>query len=110
VLVAVGEPTVRVTGRGHGGRAQQLSLAMAACLAGQPGAFAAIGSDGSDGPTDAAGGAVDGATWSSARARGLDPDAALAGNDAYPVLDAVGALVRTGPTGTNLLDLHLLAA
>jgi hydroxypyruvate reductase len=110
VRVAVGEPTVRVAlGGGRGGRAQQLALAVARRLAGRPVAFVALGSDGTDGPTDAAGAAVEGATWDAARARGLDPAGALERSDAHPLLDAVGALVRTGPTGTNLLDLHLLA-
>ncbi|MSP61676.1 MAG: DUF4147 domain-containing protein [Myxococcales bacterium] len=110
VLLAVGEPTVRVRGHGQGGRSQQLALAMAERLAGSDAAFLAIGSDGSDGPTDAAGAVVDGGTWETARALGLDPAGALEGCDAYPVLDAVGALIRTGETGTNLLDLHLLTA
>jgi glycerate 2-kinase len=107
--IAVGEPTVRLRGKGRGGRAQQLALGVARAIAGTPLLFAAVGSDGSDGPTDAAGAVVDGETWQRARGLGLDPAAALDGNDAWPLLDAVGALVRTGPTGTNLLDLHLLA-
>lgn len=110
LLVAVGEPTVRVRGAGVGGRAQHLALLVARALAGRPYAFLAIGSDGTDGPTDAAGALVDGSTWQSARSLGLDPEGALARFDAGPLLDATGALLRTGPTGTNLCDLHLLAA
>jgi glycerate-2-kinase len=109
LLVAVGEPTVRLRGGGRGGRAQQLALEMALALAGTGGAFAALGSDGTDGPTDAAGAAVDGTTIDRARRAGHDPAAALAANDAYPLLRDAGALLVTGPTGTNLLDLHLLA-
>jgi glycerate-2-kinase len=109
VLVAVGEPTVRVRGRGRGGRAQQLALDVALRLAGSRFAFVALGSDGSDGPTDAAGAAVDGETIAEASRAGFDPRRALDDNDAYPLLDAAGALLRTGATGTNLLDLHLLA-
>ncbi len=109
VRVWVGEPTVTVAGDGLGGRSQQLALLMARALAGRDLAFAAVGSDGTDGPTDAAGAVVDGATWARAIAAGLDPAAALTRFDAHPLLDAVGALVRLPPTGTNLLDLHLLA-
>jgi hydroxypyruvate reductase len=67
----------------------------------------AAGTDGSDGPTDAAGAVADWTTLERARARGLDPRAALAGNDAYHFFTALGDLVVTGPTGTNLLDLYL---
>jgi len=108
-LIAVGEPTVRVRGDGLGGRAQHLALAMARALAGRGFAFVACGSDGSDGPTDAAGGAVDGDTWRDAERRGLAPERALARFDAHPLLDAAGAAIRTGSTGTNLTDLYLLA-
>jgi hydroxypyruvate reductase len=111
VAVAVGEPTVRLPdgwGKGRGGRAQQLALAVAREIAGSDAGFCAVGSDGGDGPTDAAGAAVDGESWAAAAERGLDPERALAGCDAYPLLDRLGLLERTGPTGTNLLDLHLI--
>jgi hydroxypyruvate reductase len=68
----------------------------------------AAGTDGTDGPTDAAGGLVDAATVGRARAAGLDPARALADNDAYPLLTATGDSVVSGPTSTNLLDLYLI--
>ena len=71
--------------------------------------FAAAGSDGTDGPTDAAGGVVDGKTAERIRERGLDPDAMLSDNDAYNALEAAGDLLITGPTGTNVNDLVVLA-
>jgi hydroxypyruvate reductase len=66
--------------------------------------LAALGTDGTDGPTDAAGAVVDGRTAARARARGLDPHDHLERNDSYPLLRATGALIRTGPTGTNVND------
>ncbi|HEX2573766.1 MAG TPA: DUF4147 domain-containing protein [Polyangia bacterium] len=106
-LLSVGEPTVVVRGGGRGGRAQHLALAVARGIAGSGARFLALGSDGSDGPTEAAGALVDGATWARARVLGYDPEAHLDRSDSHPLLDALGALVRTGPTGTNLLDLHV---
>ena len=104
-----GETTVRLTGRGMGGRNQELALrfARAAEAGGLPRGwvFAAIGSDGRDGPGEAAGAVVGPATLSRMRAAGIDPDAALADNDATPALTAAGALVTTGATGTNVADL-----
>ena len=104
-LVAGGETTVRVRPGGHGGRAQQLALAAAVALEGEPCVLLAADTDGVDGPTDAAGACVDGGTVARARARGLDPAAALAATDSHPLLDATGDLLRTGPTGTNVADL-----
>jgi hydroxypyruvate reductase len=110
LLVGGGEPTVTLPpGAGRGGRSQQLALLMARALRGSGAAFLAAGSDGTDGATDAAGAVVDGATWDRAAAAGLTPAAALARCDAGPLHEALGTLVRTGPTGTNVLDLHLLA-
>src|SRR5436305_849070 len=103
-IVAGGETTVRVVPDGRGGRCQQLALAAAIALAGEPAVLLAAGTDGVDGPTDAAGACVDGETAGRARARGLDPAAALARTDSHPLLDAAGDLVRTGPTGTNVAD------
>lgn len=101
-----GETTVAVRGAGRGGRNQELALAAARVLDGVPGAAVlALASDGVDGPTDAAGAAVDGATLGRARELGLDPEASLAKNDSYPLLLACGALLRTGATGTNVGDL-----
>ena len=70
--------------------------------------FLALGSDGTDGPTDAAGGLVDGSTWRRLAEAGLDGRDLLDDNDAYHALEASGDLVRTGPTGTNVNDLALL--
>jgi hydroxypyruvate reductase len=109
-LIASGETTVRVTGRGRGGRNQELAVAAIEPLAAlAPAALASGGTDGVDGPTDAAGAFIDAGAWSA-----LGPTAAarlaraLADNDAYPVLESLGALVRTGPTGTNVGDLQII--
>jgi glycerate 2-kinase len=108
-VIAGGETTVTVRGKGAGGRCQEFGLAAALALEGQDGVVAlAAGTDGTDGPTDAAGAMVDGASAGRARERGLDPRASLDGNDSNPVLAAIGDLVVTGPTNTNLLDLYLL--
>ncbi|MBW6506394.1 MAG: DUF4147 domain-containing protein [Rhodobacteraceae bacterium] len=112
VLAAGGETTVRLVGRGIGGRNQELALrvALAAEAAGLAGdwAFLAGGSDGRDGPTDAAGAVVGPATLGAIRAAGIDPAARLAENDSYPALAAAGALLLTGATGTNVADLAVL--
>ncbi len=102
--LAGGETIVRLTGHGKGGRNQELALAAADGIAGLDAAVFSVGSDGTDGPTDAAGGYVDGASAAALRAAGFDPYAVLAENDAYPALKAVGGLVFTGPTGTNVND------
>ena len=104
-FIAGGETVVHVAGRGLGGRNQELALAAAPGIAGLEGAaLFSVGSDGTDGPTDAAGGYVDGETLAALEARGLDVCAALRENDAYHALEAVGGLVVTGPTGTNVND------
>ena len=108
-LVAGGETTVHVRGGGRGGRSQELALAAALELEGRAGAaILAAGTDGTDGPTDAAGAYADGETVARGRARGVDARAALADNDAYTFFAAEGGLFRTGPTGTNVMDLALL--
>jgi glycerate 2-kinase len=108
-VIAGGETTVTVRGKGAGGRCQEFGLAAALALDGQDGVVAlAGGTDGTDGPTDAAGAVVDGGSARRARERGLDPRASLDANDSNPVLAATGDLVVTGPTNTNLLDLYLL--
>jgi glycerate-2-kinase len=105
-LLAGGETTVRVVGPGRGGRSQEVAAAAALALAGTPRALLlAAGTDGEDGPTDAAGAAVDGETARRAREAGLDLEGALAQNDTYSALDRAGALFRPGPTGTNVADL-----
>jgi glycerate 2-kinase len=108
-LVAGGETTVTVRGRGHGGRCQEFALAAAREIAGSDDVVVlAAGTDGTDGPTDAAGGLVDGATVARIRAAGGDAEAALADNDAYRALGLAGDLISTGPTNTNLLDVYLV--
>jgi glycerate 2-kinase len=103
-----GETTVTLgTGpAGLGGRCQELALAAARSLSGAPPGVAllAAGTDGRDGPTDAAGAIVDGRTWKSVSAAGRDPARDLAGHDAYRALDAAGVLLRPGLTGTNVMD------
>ena len=108
-LVAGGETTVTVKGRGKGGRCQEFALA--AALAMRPGdgvTVLAAGTDGTDGPTDAAGAIVDGGSVERGRAAGVDPVRALEDNDAYRFLRASGDLLVSGPTNTNLLDLYVL--
>ena len=108
-VIAGGETVVRVTGTGLGGRNQELALAAAPGIAGfRDTALFSVGSDGTDGPTDAAGGYVDGRTASALRACGLRVDDVLADNDAYHALEAVGGLIVTGATGTNVNDLTVL--
>ena len=106
--LAGGETVVRLTGHGLGGRNQELALAAAPGLAGLPAAVFSVGSDGTDGPTAAAGGYVDGDTAAALAARGLDAGAVLADNDAYHALQTVDGLIVTGPTGTNVNDVAVV--
>lgn len=109
-VIASGETTVRVTGSGTGGRNQELALAAAQVIAGldAPVALASIGTDGIDGPTDAAGAIVDTSTVTRAAARGLpSPTSCLDDNNSYAYFDALGDLIRTGPSGTNVGDLQV---
>jgi hydroxypyruvate reductase len=100
-----------VRGGGKGGRNQELALAAALAMEDLPGVLlVALGTDGTDGPTDAAGAVASGETVARARAIGLDPVQHLEDNDAYPFFDALGDLIRTGPTGTNVNDLLFLFA
>ena len=104
-FLAGGETVVHLTGKGLGGRNQELALAAAAGIAGDDHmAVFSVGSDGTDGPTDAAGGYVDGDTVSALKAQGLEVFSVLQNNDAYHALKAVDGLVFTGPTGTNVND------
>lgn len=104
-FIAGGETIVHLTGGGRGGRNQELALAAAPGIAGIPGAAVfSVGSDGTDGPTDAAGGYVDGDTLAELEAHGLDVSAVLRENDAYPALERTGGLIMTGATGTNVND------
>jgi len=109
-VVSSGETTVRVTGSGTGGRNQEFALAAAAPLAelGGDALVASAGTDGIDGPTDAAGAIADTTTLERARAAGLSPDRYLSDNDAYAFFSALGDLIHTGPTGTNVGDLQVI--
>jgi len=108
-VLASGETVVRVKGDGKGGRNQELALAAAKGIAGLENTLVfSLGSDGTDGPTDAAGGIVDGATAGRLRERGLDVDEALSRNDSYHALLAVDGLIFTGPTGTNVNDVSVV--
>jgi len=110
VVVIVGEPRVHLAAdHGQGGRAQQLALLVAARLGGRPFALVAVGSDGRDGPTDAAGAAVDGHTTAEAAAAGLDLALAARRCDSHPTLRALGCTLPRRETGTNVCDLYLLA-
>ena len=105
-IIATGETVVRVLGNGMGGRNQETALAAAAGIDGRVGAAVfSIGSDGRDGPTDAAGGYVDWTAERQLRSAGMSIDALLEDNDAYHALQASGGLVRLGATGTNVDDL-----
>ena len=104
-----GETVVHVKGNGLGGRNQEMALAVAKEIGGFYNVcFFSVGSDGTDGPTDAAGGIVDGDTMRAMKKAGVDPVKALENNDSYHALQAVGSLVMTGPTGTNVNDLSVL--
>ena len=103
--IAGGETVVHLTGKGKGGRNQELALAAAPGIAGIRNACVfSVGSDGTDGPTDAAGGYVDGETVDALRAKQLDVFSVLQNNDAYTALKASDGLIVTGPTGTNVND------
>lgn len=104
-----GETIVRLRGKGKGGRNQEIALAAAMGIKGlKDTVLLSIGSDGTDGPTDAAGGLVDGQTAENLKGLGMDPEDILAENDSYNGLNACGCLVITGPTGTNVNDLTVL--
>lgn len=107
--IAGGETVVKLTGKGLGGRNQELALASAPLLEGlRCAAVFSVGSDGTDGPTDAAGGYCDDGTMAKLRALGIDPAEILAENDSYNALKQCGGLIVTGPTGTNVNDLSVL--
>jgi len=111
-VIGAGETTVHVTGNGVGGRNQEFALAMMGYLPGPAGpglscAFGSIGTDGIDGPTDAAGAIVDATTAERAAALGLDPRRFLDNNDSYHFFSALDDLLRTGPTGTNVGDVQV---
>jgi glycerate 2-kinase len=109
-VISGGETTVIVRGKGLGGRNQEFALAAAIDIAGLPDDILILsaGTDGTDGPTDAAGAIVDSATLDRAQALGLDAAAFLRNNDSSHFLEATGDLIRTGPTGTNVADIQLI--
>jgi hydroxypyruvate reductase/glycerate 2-kinase len=108
-LVSGGETTVTVRGNGRGGRNMELALAFAREIEGEDGiTLLSAGTDGNDGPTDAAGALVDGTTTEHGRRAGSDPDRALRDNDSWSFFHRTGGLFITGPTGTNVMDLQLI--
>lgn len=108
-FIAGGETVVHLTGKGKGGRNQEIALSAAKGIAGLPAtAVFSFGSDGTDGPTDAAGGYCDGQTCALLAQEGIMIDDVLANNDAYPALEKCNGLIVTGPTGTNVNDLTVL--
>jgi glycerate-2-kinase len=108
VLIAGGETTVNVKGSGKGGRSQEFALSAALELSGTVGLTVLCGgTDGVDGPTDAAGAIADGSTCGRAEEDGLSPRSFLENNDAYSFFRAIGDLLVTGPTGTNVADVVL---
>jgi glycerate 2-kinase len=108
-LISGGETTVTVKGNGIGGRNMELALAFALAVEGTRGlTLLSAGTDGTDGPTDAAGAVVDGCTARCAREKALDPQIYLDNNDAYGLFQRTGNLIRTGPTGTNVMDVQII--
>ena len=103
-FLAGGETVVQLTGKGKGGRNQELAIGAAEGIAGLDACVVSVGSDGTDGPTDAAGGYADGDTLAALADNGLTPGAVLRENDAYHALQKVDGLIFTGPTGTNVND------
>ena len=110
-IISGGETTVTIRGKGKGGRNQEFALACGLEIAGWEGAAVfSAGTDGTDGPTDAAGAFADWRMGERAQEIGLDPSAALQENDAYPFFEQLGDLIITGPTNTNVMDIRILIA
>ncbi|MBN1292133.1 MAG: glycerate kinase [Candidatus Latescibacteria bacterium] len=108
-VICGGETTVTIRGKGKGGRNQEMSLKVAQRLRGiENFMFLSAGTDGTDGPTDAAGGIVDGNTVLQGEEKGFDCYRFLDNNDSYHYLEAVDGLIKTGPTGTNVMDIQIL--
>jgi len=108
-IISGGETTVVIRGKGKGGRNQEFALAACMEIKGlQQVLILSAGSDGTDGPTDAAGAFVDGSTWRRAKERGLNPEEFLDNNDSYHFFQKLGDLFITGPTNTNVMDLRIL--
>jgi len=110
-IIVGGETTVTVTGKGLGGRNQEIALAAMQNLKGMNGVVvASLSTDGVDGPTDAAGAIADGKTLVRATKMGLTPEKYLAENDSYHFFSKLGDLIFTGPTGTNVNDVSVIVA
>lgn len=108
-FISGGETTVTVTGKGLGGRNMELALSFAMEIEGINGvSLISAGTDGTDGPTDAAGAIVDGQTVVRARALGMDPETFLKNNDSYHFFKEIDDLFVTGPTGTNVMDIQIM--
>jgi hydroxypyruvate reductase len=108
-FIAGGETVVKLTGKGKGGRNQELALSAARYIEGLDNvAVFSAGSDGTDGPTDAAGGYADGSTAQKLRSLGIDVPRVLEENDAYHALEKTNGLIITGPTGTNVNDVSVV--
>ena len=108
-FIAGGETVVKLKGKGKGGRNQELALSAAMGISGlRDTAVFSVGSDGTDGPTDAAGGYADGDTAPALKREGIDIFRVLEDNDAYRALEKSGGLIITGPTGTNVNDVSVL--
>ena len=108
-VLSGGETTVTIKGAGKGGRNQEFALAAALSIQGLPGTvILSAGTDGTDGPTDAAGAMADGTTVKRAKAAGMDASTHLDNNDAYPLFEKLGDLLMTGPTLTNVMDLRVM--
>ncbi len=108
-IISGGETTVTIRGKGKGGRNQELGVAAAIALAGLPGVvLLSGGTDGTDGPTDAAGAIIDAETIERAKNASVDPDETLRNNDSYNLLKKTGDLLVTGPTNTNVMDVHIV--
>ena len=109
VFIYGGETTVTIKGNGKGGRNQEIALSASIALKNHENILLfSLGSDGTDGPTDAAGGIVDGNSYNKMITAGINPDDYLNNNDSYNALDSIGALIKTGPTGTNVNDITVV--
>jgi hydroxypyruvate reductase len=108
-ILSGGEPTVTLRGNGKGGRNQEFALAAGLEISGLENILiASVGTDGTDGPTDAAGGYTNGDMLRKAREKGFDAQEHLTQNNAYPFLEQLGYLIKTGPTGTNVMDIQII--
>lgn len=109
ILIFGGEPTVKVRGKGKGGRAQEVALSFSIYIKGKKGIYLlAAGSDGKDGPTNSAGAIVDGKTIIKGEKMGLNPKFFLENNDSYNFFKRTNSLFITGPTGTNVMDFYII--